>query len=84
QSISPAQTDWVAKLPAVEFAINLARSKSTGYSPFFLNHGRMPRSMVWNPAAPDKYAGVRIYAQHLRMAIMAAHNSILAARIKQV
>ncbi|KIJ60875.1 hypothetical protein HYDPIDRAFT_70471, partial [Hydnomerulius pinastri MD-312] len=44
--IGPSQKDWVSRLPAIEFAINLARSDSTGYSPFFLNTGRMPRTMV--------------------------------------
>lgn len=46
QCIAPNQRDWVAKLPAIEFAINLARSDSTGYAPFFLNSGRLPRSLV--------------------------------------
>ncbi|KJA27562.1 hypothetical protein HYPSUDRAFT_99362, partial [Hypholoma sublateritium FD-334 SS-4] len=46
QCIGGKQTDWVAKLPAIEFAINSARSETTGYSPFFLNHGRMPRPMI--------------------------------------
>ncbi|KNZ74390.1 hypothetical protein J132_06960 [Termitomyces sp. J132] len=58
QAINPAQTDWVLKLPTVEFAINLAHSDSMGYSSFFLNHGQMPRTMTWNVAAHDKYAGV--------------------------
>ena len=84
QSISPTQTDWVLKLPAVVFAINLACSESTGYSPFFLNHGSMPHSMIWNMSAPDEYAGVQVYTQHLKSAIMAAHDSILAACMKQV
>ena len=39
QCINDKQTDWVAKLPAIEFAINSARSESTGYSPFFLSDG---------------------------------------------
>ena len=39
-SIGPTQKDWVTRLSAIEFAINLARSESTGYSPFFLNTGR--------------------------------------------
>ena len=37
--IGLTQKDWVLRLPAIEFAINLARSESTGYSPFFLNTG---------------------------------------------
>ncbi|KJA14724.1 hypothetical protein HYPSUDRAFT_101890, partial [Hypholoma sublateritium FD-334 SS-4] len=35
-----------AKLPAMEFALNSARSQSTGYAPFFLNTGRKPCSMI--------------------------------------
>ncbi|KAJ3871315.1 hypothetical protein F5051DRAFT_299579, partial [Lentinula edodes] len=46
QCVSATQKDWVSKLPAIEFAINCARSESTGYAPFILNNGRMPRSMV--------------------------------------
>ena len=42
QCIHPNQKDWVTKLPAIEFAVNSARSASTGYAPFFLNFGRMP------------------------------------------
>ena len=34
QCVSPNQKDWVTKLPAVEFAINSARSSTTGFSPF--------------------------------------------------
>ena len=48
QCIMPDQRDWVSKLPAIEFAINSARSESTGYAPFFLNFGRMPRNMIFN------------------------------------
>ncbi|KAI0362871.1 hypothetical protein BV20DRAFT_925680, partial [Pilatotrama ljubarskyi] len=77
------QRDWVTKLPAIEFAINMARSESTGYAPFFLNTGRMPRPLIWEHAKRDEYPGVRIYAQKVKAAIMAAHDSIIAARVKQ-
>jgi hypothetical protein len=40
--ISSTQRDWVLKLPAIEFAINISRSETTGYAPFFLNSGRIP------------------------------------------
>ena len=48
--IHPNQKDWVTKLLAIEFAINSARSASTGYALFFLNFGWMPQSMIWNDA----------------------------------
>ena len=83
QCIGPTQKDWVAKLPAIEFAINSSRSESTGYAPFFLNNGRMPRSMIWNSAKASEFPGVRVFAQRLKSAIMAAHDSVLAACIKQ-
>jgi len=58
QCIGENQRDWVAKLPAIEFAINSARSESTGYAPFFLNTSRMPRPMVWNSALKTEYLGI--------------------------
>ena len=70
------------KLPTIEFAINLARSDSTGYLPFFLNTRHMPRPMIWNDALKDEYPGVRAYMLKVKNAIMAAHNSILAVRVK--
>jgi transposase InsO family protein len=83
QCISPDQKDWVNKLPGIEFAINLARSDSTGYSPFFLNTGRIPRSMVWNSPSDSRYPGVAKFAQIVKHAVMSAHDSILAAHVKQ-
>ncbi|KAI0370647.1 hypothetical protein BV20DRAFT_924873, partial [Pilatotrama ljubarskyi] len=77
------QKDWVSKLPVIEFAINMARSDSTGYAPFFLITGRMPRPMIWDRAASDEYPGVRAYPQKVKAAIMAAHDSLIAARVKQ-
>ncbi|OAX40767.1 hypothetical protein K503DRAFT_583151 [Rhizopogon vinicolor AM-OR11-026] len=78
--ITPNQTDWVAKLPAIEFAVNTSRSESTGYSPFLLNTGRVPRAMVWNNPAKDEYPSVRVYAQKMKQ--LSAHDS-LEARVKQ-
>ena len=38
QCIRPDQKDWAIKLLAVEFAIDSARSSTTGFSPFQLNY----------------------------------------------
>ena len=83
QCINPDQKDWVSKLLAIQFAINSARSESTGYATFFLNNGWMPRMMIWNAAAPTKYSNVREFAQKKKLALMSAHDSILGSRIKQ-
>ena len=56
QCINEKQTDWVSKLPAIEFAINSARSESMGFAPFFLNTGRMPRSMIWTSPKSNEYS----------------------------
>jgi hypothetical protein len=84
QCIDPKQKSWVSKLSAIEFAINSARSASTGYAPFFLNTGRMPRSMIWDSAKQDEYPGVRNFALQHKLALIAAHDSILAARVKEI
>ena len=79
QCVSPDQKDWVAKLPAIEFAINSARSSTTGFSPFQLNYGRNPSPMIWK--GQEEFPGVRKFAERMKMAIMSAHDSIIAARV---
>jgi len=81
--IGPTQKGWVSKLPTIEFAINLARSESTGYSPFFLNTGRMPRVMIWDTPGNDEYPSMKAYAQWMKLALTAAHDTLLTARVKQ-
>ncbi|KAJ3474471.1 hypothetical protein NLI96_g12441 [Meripilus lineatus] len=81
QCVKPDQKDWVQKLPAIELAMNTARSDTTGFSPFFLNYGRMPRSLVWEN--DSKYPGVQEFAMRMKEAIMAAHDAIIAARVQQ-
>ena len=83
QCVHPNQKDWVTKLPAIEFAINSARSESTGFAPFFLNSGRMPRAMLWTSNLTSEFPSVREFALQRKLAIMAAHDSILSARVKQ-
>lgn len=71
------------RLQEIEFAINLSRSETTGYAPFFLNSGRLPRSFVWNDATSDGYPSVGVFAQSMEMAVMSAHDAILEVRTKQ-
>lgn len=81
QCVSPDQKDWVKKLPAIEFAMNSASSSTTGYPPFVLNYGRMPKSMIWGQ--DTEYPGVKKFAQQMKDAILTAHDAILTARVKQ-
>jgi transposase InsO family protein len=79
QCVRPDQKDWVFKLPAIEFAINSARSSTTGFSPFQLNYGRNPSPMIWQ--GQEEFPGVRRFAERMKLAMMSAHDAIIAARI---
>src|ERR1700761_7771076 len=81
QCVELHQKDWVSRLPGIEFAMNTARSDTTGFSPFFLNYGRVPRPMIWN--AKSEYPGVRKFAERVKESIMVAHDAIIAKRVKQ-
>lgn len=81
QCIAPNQKDWVTRLPGIEFAMNAARSETTGFSPFFLNSGRTPRPMIWDPKSD--YPGVRVFAQRMKDTVLAAHDTIIYACVKQ-
>ncbi|KXN87599.1 hypothetical protein AN958_08424 [Leucoagaricus sp. SymC.cos] len=84
QYIAPDQKNWVLKLLAIEFVINSAQSKVTGYALFFLNYGCMPHSLIWNLPSQSKFPGIRIFAQNLKNAIIQAHDSILSHQVKEV
>ena len=73
----------MSRLPAIEFAINLSRSESTGYSPFFLNTRRMPQAMIWDAPSSDEYPSMRAYAQRMELALTVAHDVLLTARVRQ-
>jgi hypothetical protein len=84
QCISKDQKNWVTKLPAVKFAINMAQSEVTGYAPFFLNYGHMPRAFLWDSNKKDEYPGILKFAQSIELAIIDAHDSILSHRVKEI
>jgi hypothetical protein len=56
------QKDWAAKCPMVELALNSNVSATTGFAPFELNHGYMPRIDL--PVNTDTtFKGVSQFAQ---------------------
>ncbi|CAG8672995.1 2126_t:CDS:2, partial [Acaulospora colombiana] len=83
QAIGGRDARWIERLPAIEWAMNAARSETTGFSPFFLNFGYRPRPLIWNNADKDEYPGVHAFAQRMKDAIMQAHDAILEKRVKQ-
>ena len=80
QCVSTNQKNWVMKLPAIEFAMNLARSSMTGFTPFYLNYGCNPSPMIWK--GEEVYPGVKQFSKNMKDAIMSAHNVIIASRIQ--
>jgi hypothetical protein len=82
QCVSISQDNWAIQLPAIEFALDSTRSSITGFSLFYLHNGRVPLPMNW-PTVGKRYPGVRLFAQRIQDGIVAVHDSILAARVKQ-
>jgi transposase InsO family protein len=76
--VSNDQSDWVERLPMVEFAINSTINESTGFAPFELTYGNMPR--ITNRIDPTAFEGVRAFADKALMILVIAHDSIIASR----
>lgn len=80
--VRPDQTDWVKKVPMVEFALNSSVSSTTGFAPFELNYGYMPvmmRTLEREPALP----GVKEFAEQALANVRQAHDAIIASRVSQ-
>jgi Integrase zinc binding domain len=76
------QQDWAQKCPMVEFTLNSNVSSTTGFTPFELNSGYMPRIGI--PLANDtKFTGVRQFVQQARTNLLAAHDVIVENRVSQ-
>lgn len=80
--VAPDQMDWYHKLPLAEFAMNSASSATTGFAPFELNYGYLPRAMS-GISTDTPFLGVKEFAQKARANIEAAHDAIIDARISQ-
>src|SRR6266704_317167 len=73
--VRPDQCDWAVKLLMAEFAINVSSNTSTGFAPFELIYGHMPKICLTAP--PSDYPGVNDFAQKVRDNLMAAHDAII-------
>src|SRR6266705_4830897 len=75
------QHDWAAKLSMAEFMINVSSNTLTGFAPFELIYGHMPKMCLTAP--PSDYPGVNDFAQKARDNLMAAHDAIIHNRTAQ-
>lgn len=66
-----------------EYAFNLARSDTTGYSPFVLNYDSNPWPLLWGNI-DETLPGVRSFMQKLQDGLIDAHDAILTQRVKQL
>lgn len=78
--VRPDQTDWSHKVPLVEFALNSSISSSTGFAPFELTYGYLPRFSPF-PTNTIQYQGVTEFAQRARATLEMAHDAIIEARV---
>jgi hypothetical protein len=79
--VKPDQTDWVGKLPMVEFACNASKNSSTGLAPFEIVYGHMPRMVQEVPATA--YPGVREFADQVMNNLAQAHDALIESRVNQ-
>ena len=80
--VRPDQTDWAAKLPLVEFAVNSSRNASTGFAPFELTYGYLP-SMIREVRDEAVMPGVRDFAERALNNMLEAHDALIASRVVQ-
>lgn len=77
----PDQKDWARKIPLVEFALNASANSSTGYAPFELTGGYMPR--MFASISSSELPGVRNFAQRARDTLLEPHDAIIESRVIQ-
>ena len=81
--VSPDQLDWIDKIPITEFALNSSVSATTGFTPFELNYGYLPCTMV-GIQTDTQYEGVCMFAEHTCDNLLIAHDPILTACVNQM
>ena len=79
--VQPDQLDWPKQLPMVEFAINSSVSESTGFAPFELTYGYLPKTI--QSVGTSEFAGVQEFADNAKELVMQAHDALIASRIRQ-
>jgi hypothetical protein len=79
--VKPDQTNWSEKLPLAEFACNSSTNKSSGFAPFELMYGFIPRMIQTVEAA--KYPGVQAFAQNTVNNFTQACDALIESCVQQ-
>ena len=79
--VRPDQLDWPKHLPTVEFALNSSVCASTGFAPFELTYGYIPRTI--QSVGDTTFAGVQDFADDARDMVVRAHDALIASRVEQ-
>lgn len=79
--VRPDQKNWVPKLPMVEFALNSSISSTTGFAPFELTGGFLPRMTQALPSTD--LPGVRQFAEAAMDNLRIARDAIIDSRVQQ-
>ena len=80
-AVAPDQSDWVDRLPMTEFAVNSSINDSTGFAPFELTYGAMPR--IFHKTGITPLLGVKSFAEKALTNLAIAHDSIIASHTFQ-
>jgi hypothetical protein len=81
--VNPDQRNWVECVPLTEYAINSSINASTGFAPFELTYGYIPRIFTGIQPKREDPPGVRSFAQNALRSMAIAHDAIIASRVIQ-
>ena len=81
-TVNTDQLNWIEKIPLTEFALNSAVSATTGYAPFELNYGYLPKTIA-GISTDTEFAGVKEFAERAKQFLESSHDAIIESRINQ-
>src|ERR1700720_596541 len=77
------QSNWVDKIPIVEFAINSNISSSMGFAPFKLNYGYLPTFISGITGTENAKPGGHKFINQAINNLEEAHDTIIESRVRQ-
>jgi hypothetical protein len=80
--VNDYQSNWPDQLPLVEFAMNSAINESTGYAPFELNYGWMPK-LIGGLDFESPREGVKQFVKNIRNVLDRTFDKLVTQRTCQ-